>query len=97
MLTRRAVTSVAGWPRSSEAVIQFFPLLLQEFVPVPSVASAAASATGNSSGGSGGSNSSRARKSTAKLVEKIGKTLDKISSSPQGKQHQQQQGGNSMA
>ena len=96
MLTRRAATSVAGWPRSSEAVIQF-SLLLQEFVPVPSVASAAASATGNTSGGSGGSNSSRARKSTAKLVEKIGKTLDKISSSPQGKQHQQQQGGNSMA
>ena len=96
MLPRRAVTSVAGWPRSSEAVIQFFPLVLQEFVPVPSVASAAASATGNTSGGSGGSNSSRARKSTAKLVEKIGKTLDKISSSPQGKQHQQQ-GGNSMA
>ena len=49
-------------------------------------------ATANTSGnGNGGGN--KAKKSTARLVEKIGKTLDKISSSPSGKQQQQQQQG----
>ena len=58
-------------------------------MPSVSVAAAAAHAANSTGGGS-----NRARKSTAKLVEKIGKTLDKISSSSpssQGKQQQQQQ------